>query len=54
MTPREYMLSRLQLMSEGGVLVGTPEENLELHERAQEDLAKSRSWRSQSSGEVKP
>ena len=32
-----YMRARLQLLAEGGVLVGTPEEYVERHERAYAD-----------------
>jgi hypothetical protein len=42
MTDREYRIARLKMLHEGGALVGTPEENLALHDRAQEDLYRLR------------
>ncbi len=42
MSDREYMIARLKLLSEGGVLVGTPEEYLARHDQAQVDLLRLR------------
>jgi hypothetical protein len=42
MTDREYRVARLKLLHEGGALVGTPEENLALHDRAQRELYENR------------
>ena len=44
-----YMRARLQLLAEGGVLVGTPEDYVERHERAYADLLARRVYPAPSS-----
>jgi hypothetical protein len=39
---RAYIASRLRLLHEGRALVGTPDEYLERHERADADLLRKR------------
>lgn len=42
MNNSEYRRARLQLLHEGGALVGTPEEHLARHAQAQSDLLRLR------------
>jgi hypothetical protein len=42
MNNSEYRRTRLQLLHEGGALVGTPDEHLARHEQAQIDLLRVR------------